>query len=242
MASFTLFDIPSVVPNQAWSMNTLKARYTLNYKGLHFKTEWIEYPDIEDFYKTNGIVHTETRGDGSPNYTLPVLFDSAHNTYISGSTNIASHLDKAYPDTPKVFPNGSEGLARGFEDAMENAIEPIWALLLPKVPVYLNTASKAYFLRTKPRSRVELDQETKREEWARLRAGFSKIASWSAPEGGLFVMGDAPTFVDLFMGGLVYWVKLTCGENSAEWKDMSTWDEGRWDKLLKAVEVYGTVV
>ena len=43
---FVLFDIPGK-DGLAWSPNVWKVRAVLNYKKLPYKTEWIEFPDIE---------------------------------------------------------------------------------------------------------------------------------------------------------------------------------------------------
>ncbi|KAH7153819.1 hypothetical protein DER46DRAFT_611994 [Fusarium sp. MPI-SDFR-AT-0072] len=44
----TFFDIPSRSPQVCWSMNTWRTRLLLNYKGLDYKTEWLEYPEIKE--------------------------------------------------------------------------------------------------------------------------------------------------------------------------------------------------
>lgn len=41
-----LFDIPSK-EGRAWSPNVWKVRAVLNYKKIPYRTEWIEFPDIE---------------------------------------------------------------------------------------------------------------------------------------------------------------------------------------------------
>jgi hypothetical protein len=30
----------------------LEARFALNYKRIEYKTEWVEYPDVEDLWKS----------------------------------------------------------------------------------------------------------------------------------------------------------------------------------------------
>jgi hypothetical protein len=64
-----LYDLPSKPPCQSWSLNPWKstrqnhhpfyaytdttlARLLLNYKGIPYKTEWIEYPDVEPKFKS----------------------------------------------------------------------------------------------------------------------------------------------------------------------------------------------
>jgi hypothetical protein len=79
----------------------------LNYKGLAYKTEWIEYPDIADLCKKIGAEPTMIRKDGRPYYSLPVIQDPKTGAVISDSARIAEYLDETYPDTPKVFPAGA---------------------------------------------------------------------------------------------------------------------------------------
>ncbi|KIY67986.1 hypothetical protein CYLTODRAFT_375059 [Cylindrobasidium torrendii FP15055 ss-10] len=235
--AITLFDIPSVVPNQFWSPNTLKARYVLNYKGISFKTEWLEYPAIAPFYKKHGIAHTETKPDGSPLYTLPVIHDANVKKYISGSTNFASYLDATYPNTPSAFPNSTEGLARAFDAALMDAVTPIWALMFLNTAELLNPESKTFFLQTKY-SALEVDSVT---EWARLQSGFSKVAQWTNGMGN-FVMGDTVSFPDFAIGVLLFALRNAFGEDSEEWRRVVSWDGGKWEKLAGQLRKYETEV
>ena len=67
----TLYDIPTVAPKICWSPNTLKARMTLNFKKAPYKTEWIEYPDIQPFLESRGFKPAE--GADEPAWTLPAI-------------------------------------------------------------------------------------------------------------------------------------------------------------------------
>ncbi|KAK0452716.1 uncharacterized protein EV420DRAFT_1630370 [Desarmillaria tabescens] len=90
-----LYDIPSTVSNKAWSPNVWKARYVLNYKGLPYRTEWVDSP-------------TSKPSDGvAPHYTLPLLHDHSTGASVSESAAIARYLDKTYPETPVVIPAGT---------------------------------------------------------------------------------------------------------------------------------------
>ena len=48
-------------------------RFTLDYKGLQYKTVWTEYPDIAATCQSLNIPPTGKWPDGSPMYTLPAL-------------------------------------------------------------------------------------------------------------------------------------------------------------------------
>ena len=125
-----LYDIPSKVG--PWSPNTWKTRqvprnssnhikltvfssYSLNYKGLPFRTVWVEYPDIESTLKAAGIVsNTRKKPDGSPTWTVPAIYDPKTKTGITESFAIAEYLDKTYPDTPLLIPPGTRTLQKAW--------------------------------------------------------------------------------------------------------------------------------
>ncbi|KAJ7483558.1 hypothetical protein FB451DRAFT_1234964 [Mycena latifolia] len=69
------YDIPSTLPNKCWSPNTWKTRYALNFKGIPYKTSWVEYPDIEPLSREVGAAPTRNKPDGRPHYTLPMIHD-----------------------------------------------------------------------------------------------------------------------------------------------------------------------
>ncbi|KAL0961286.1 hypothetical protein HGRIS_006246 [Hohenbuehelia grisea] len=65
----TLYDLATTLkPDQAWSGNTLRARFALNYKGLPFKTVYVEFPDIEKVCKKIGAAPTSLKPNGDPLY------------------------------------------------------------------------------------------------------------------------------------------------------------------------------
>lgn len=66
------------------------------YKGIPYKTEWLEYPDIEGKLKELGISLTSIKQDGQPFYPLPAIFDPNTSTGIADSYSIARYLDKTY--------------------------------------------------------------------------------------------------------------------------------------------------
>lgn len=46
MTEYVLYDLPNPGRNSCWSVNTWKTRAALNFKGIPYKTEWVEFPDI----------------------------------------------------------------------------------------------------------------------------------------------------------------------------------------------------
>ncbi|GAW07249.1 AChain Crystal Structure Of Glutathione Transferase Gstfua3 From Phanerochaete Chrysosporium [Lentinula edodes] len=129
MAANTIvfYDIPFAESNICWSPNTWKTRYSLNYKGLSYRTEWIEYPDIEALCIKIGAAPTDVKADGiTPDYTLPVIYDPSTDKTISDSFAIALYLDTAYPDTPKLFPPGTQALQEAFVHFRKGGVRSIF--------------------------------------------------------------------------------------------------------------------
>lgn len=55
-------------------MLTLKARMVLNFKGIDYKTEWIEYPDLAPTFKSFGLPPNDPNGTGYfMDYTAPAI-------------------------------------------------------------------------------------------------------------------------------------------------------------------------
>ncbi|EMD40020.1 CsMn06 [Gelatoporia subvermispora B] len=246
------YDIPgNATPDKAWSPNTWKTRYTLNFKGIPYKTIWVEYPDIASVCKEIGAEPTSIRPDG-PYYTLPVIHDPSTGKTISDSAAIARYLDKTYPDTPVVIPPETDALHAAFNFAFSEAIVRALApIMLPATNAQLNPRSEEFFRRTREESAggVKLEDwappgsEKRAKAWEKIRAGFGQIAKWLSADGNdkLLFLGDKVSYADITIVGWVIWVKRVLGPDSAEWKDFETWDDGKWAKQLALFEKYEVV-
>ncbi|KAF9464055.1 hypothetical protein BDZ94DRAFT_1257439 [Collybia nuda] len=241
----TFYDIPSTIPGQAWSPNTWKARYALNFKGIPYQTAWVEYPDIEATCKKIGALPTSKRADGSPLYTFPVIHDPSTGTSIAESSLIAEYLDKTYPDAPALFPPGTKGLQSAFLAAHRTALGALWQLIMPVTATILNPPSQVYFKATKFGPHLVdliLSGKEKEEQFSKLKEGFDILDELLRKEEGPFVMGENATFTDLAMAGYVLWMKKVWGEDSAEWTEVKGWHMGRWSELLTNLEKYETIL
>ncbi|KAF7358443.1 Glutathione S-transferase-like protein ustS [Mycena venus] len=246
-ASIVFYDIPSTLPNKCWSPNLWKTRYALNFKGIPYKTVWVEYPEIEALCKQIGAAPTRNKPDGRPHFTLPVIHDLSTGAVISDSTKIAAYLDTTYPEKPVLMPAGTAGFHRAFEDAAHALIAPIYPYGLPASHTKLNPLSAEYFRRTREESwgktleNLAPQGDEDAIEWKKLKDGFGKIDEWmrASGEGSLYVMGDAPCYADMWMAGYALWIKLVLPD---KWEEIQTWHQGRWAKLLKSLEEYETVV
>ncbi|KAJ7164636.1 hypothetical protein C8R43DRAFT_987643 [Mycena crocata] len=237
------YDIPSKAPGIAWSPNTWKTRYALNYKGLAYKTVWVEYPDIADLCKEIGAKETMIRKDGSPYYSLPIIHDPNTGAIISDSFRIAEYLDATYADTPKVIPAGTHTLQKTYMVAYDKATEPLIRFVIPAVAGILRPRSEEFFVRTREASFGKKLQdvvptgEASEKALKELEAGFDKVNGWMK-EGDPFVMGETVSFADFMLAGELHWCLKAFGEDSSMWKDMMKWQGGRWAKLLNDLKKY----
>jgi len=226
-------------------------RFCLNYKGIPYRTEWIEYPDIEEHSKKLGLKPTAEKNfwDGRPYYSLPAIHDEATGVYISDSWLIAEYLEKQYPDTPSLFPNNTKGLQQALGNTYDSILGPLWSFILPATAPRLNPRSEEYFRRTraiafnKPFDEIIPTGEKAVEDWAAVKAALDKVDGWYAKtdDKGPFILGDTISWADLEIASNKIWMKVIWGEDSSQWKDISTWNGGRWNNLLKALEKYTAV-
>ncbi|KAJ7645638.1 hypothetical protein DFH06DRAFT_1212010 [Mycena polygramma] len=242
-----LYDIPSKAAGCAWSPNTWKIRYSLNYKGLAYTTVWIEYPDIEALYKKIGAEPPEVHDNGKPYYCLPVIQDPNTGAVVSDSARIAYYLDSTYPDTPELIPAGTHVLQKVFRVASDATRERLIPYVLPAVAKILRRPSKEYYVRTreerfgKKLENVVPTGEAHEVAWKAVEEGYGKLDRWlneGMNEGAPFVMGDKVSFADFAIAGDLQWCMRGFGEDSNQWKDMMTWHGGRWAKLIDNLKKY----
>ncbi|RDB26481.1 Glutathione S-transferase-like protein ustS [Hypsizygus marmoreus] len=242
----TFYDIASTVAGQAFSPNTWKTRYSLNYKGIPYRTVWVEIHDVEAFCKKNGIPPTHDRSL----YTLPAIYDPTTGTTIAESSRIAEYLEATYPDTPKLFPGGTHALQHAFIDAYDAtlmafyqfAIPAAFKIITPNSQDYFRATREAYFGKTL--EDLLPTGQVRKEEWAKVKAAFDKVDGWVKKNkaSSLYFYGTEPSFADFTVAAVLVWLKKIWGEDSPEWQDIMAWNEGRWGTLLKEVEKYETIV
>jgi len=205
------------------------ARYALNIKGIAHKTDWVEYPDIYTVYEKHNIEAPSKRPDGSPYFSLPVIHDPKTGKTIADSLLIAEYLDETYPDTQRLVPEGTHMLHTTFARSFGLALsEDFFDLVYGRTAVQLSPSSKEWY-----------DKKGWRRELESEEAGFQgtqkdldKIDKWYKP-GDKFVSGSQKLiFADLILAGFLVWIKVLWGEDSPEWQDLLTWNNGRWKDLF----------
>jgi glutathione S-transferase len=215
-------------------------RFSLNLKGLQYKTVWVEFPDIEALYKKLDLQPTKTTG---PIYTLPVIHDPSTNKTISDSLEIAKYLDATYPSTTPLFPPGSEAL-QGKEDRF--TFESLAFIVLPVTCTILNPVSAAYYRITrearygKKLEELSLPGPQREEHWKSVQNGFGAVAPLL--EGKKFVLGDTISFADVTIVSRVLFIKRLLGAQSPEWKAIEGWNGGMWAAHVAKFAEYEKVV
>ena len=225
------------------------SRYSLNFKGIPYKTEWVEYPDIEALYKKLGGKPTINQ-DGTAYYSLPLIHDISTGAVVPESAQIAQYLDATYPYTPKLFPQGTAPLQYAFIDIHGQTLSALPQFALPQTNTILNPESQEYFRRTREVTfgRMLEDVVPKGEErevkWGKVREEFGRIDGWyqAGREDGMFVLGDRICFADFVHASFLLWMKKIWGEESMEWKDVKTWHGGRLVALVDALAKYETIL
>jgi len=224
-------------------------RYTLNFKGLPYKTEWVEFPDIEPLCRNIGIPPTSKKDDGSDRYTLPAIHDTSTGANIADSVLIAEYLEKTYPNTPKVFPNNTLALQVAFVDAFLAQINDLWKFIRPATCLKLNARSRERYRRKceewagKRIEDIAPKGEAANVEWAKVKDGLANVDTWYAKNGGEgpFLLGVTVSWGDIVVGSFLRWVRIVLGADSQQWEDISSWNNGRWGRIAEALKDYETI-
>jgi glutathione S-transferase len=253
-----LYDVPS--KKGSWSAMTwrirwalwsnhhekhsqLTPRYALNYKGIQFETQFIEYPDIEPLSKKIGAKPTGTNPDGSPLYTIPFIYDEDTKTAVSETIDIALYLDKRFPDTPCIVPPGTKGLQLAFIETTFAVIagwsRPLWLSLLAgtsRETRLLNDATADYLF-AKHGVPPPLNEDECNKRLDQGEQELAKIAAWYAEE-DVFISGADPCFADFCVAAALITLKVIWGAESGSYTRLGSWQGGRWARLMKALEKY----
>ncbi|KAM0257019.1 hypothetical protein ACHAQJ_004612 [Trichoderma viride] len=119
----TLFDLASQEPCTSWSLNPWKTRLLLNYKGIDYKTEWINYPEIAPRFSPH---IPPNDGRGLKPYTIPTV-QFPDGTYLMESRKIAEDIEKKHPSPPVYLDSPT---VRKVEALVVDAITPMYPMLM----------------------------------------------------------------------------------------------------------------
>jgi glutathione S-transferase len=243
----TFYDITSNTAAKTWSPNTGKIRSILNYKGVSHKTVYVEFPDVAETCKKIGAAPSSVKPDGTEEYTFPVIHDPSTNKTISDSLPIALYLDETYPQKP-IFPANTITLQAAFGTTFLSQIPRLFYLAYPEIHRQQTPRGQEHIRRTRePLFGLKLEDfapagsEVRKGHWAAVKAGLDNVDSWLSLSKGKYALGDEPTYADFHVATLISWLEPLFGSDSQEWKDLTTWNNGRWAKLVADLSAYTKV-
>ncbi|KAJ7053898.1 hypothetical protein C8F01DRAFT_1374811 [Mycena amicta] len=241
MSPIILYDVACDFPAQTMSPNVAKIRcvdaffsratnllhhfrYALNYKGLSFKTIWVDLSELQSLYKKLGAKSTAEAG---VRYTVPVIHDTNNGIAISNSLDIALYLDAAYPQTPRLIPHGTGPLHAVLTNAHGTAVAtPLAAFTFPASYPHLNPPSQQYFDSQGRGPVVPSDADA--AKWQQLKDGLDLFDKYIRVNGdqSKYFTGDALTYADFILAGSLRWANIALTKE--QWEEISSWNGGRW--------------
>lgn len=229
--------------SQNWSN---EHRYALNFKGVNYRTEWVELPDVTSVRKSLEVPANRTHRDGSPFYTLPIIKNLSTSEVVGDSFEIAQYLDKTYPDAPSLFPASSTISLDGRAfNAQVDVIFTNHVIIcihgLPFNPQTAEISKKTFVERAGKENWDELtvrgEERTKTIE--AFKAALGDLAEVYGKKKGPFLEDNVPSYADLIVGGWLQFFKATLPLE--EWQAIETWHDGTWGKLFKALGKYADI-
>ncbi|KAK6503300.1 hypothetical protein TWF481_008327 [Arthrobotrys musiformis] len=244
---YTFFDIPTnTTPPRSWSPNVWNARGVLNYKGVPYETEWVEYPDIRVRLAEMGIA---SKGGLMP-YTLPMMrVTTTQNDgsepqvkYLTDSADIAKYLNDVHPTPPIDFDSVITDEAVKFFNA--NLMDSFVGLVLCDVDLVLPERSAAYFHETRPKWMKMPVKEFKQKKvnegaWEKMENGMRALAEFLDRNGGPFVQGEKVSYADFRLLGYLMWAR-EAGPPDV-WEKIEGWGGEVVKRFMRAFEDKGVL-
>ncbi|KAK0731956.1 putative glutathione S-transferase [Lasiosphaeris hirsuta] len=208
-----LFDLPSKPPVGPWSYNPWKSRMLLNYKGLDYRTEWTEYPDIKPRLES----HLPPNEKGT-DYTIPTI-RLPDDTYVMDSRKIADAINARYPSPPLTLDSPALARIEALKPQIMGKIRGAY-----QVGVYrrlLGDASKPYWRRTRKLIAALTPEQLEGGEgpewkWAEAGPLLAEVtALLGESEGGPFFLGGEVSYVDFVWASFLLFLQ-TIGEDVLE--------------------------
>ncbi|CAG7561360.1 unnamed protein product [Fusarium equiseti] len=200
-----LFDLPSREPNGAWSLNPWKTRFLLNFKGIDYKTEWLEYPDIKATLEPHVPANPATG-----TWTIPTV-KFPDGTYIMDSDKILERIEKDYPE-PSVHKD-SPVLPKLFAimPKIMGALRPVYFTHVPGR--ILNEKSQPYWYETRSKMAGQpLDELYQKEggqsAWDNAKPHVQEVEALLRENSeGPFFLGKTPSYADFVWGGFLIFMQ-----------------------------------
>jgi glutathione S-transferase len=111
-----LYDISSPMQPRSYAPNPSKTRLALSFKGVPFKTTFVDLLEISTVRKGLNCPATRKLDDGSDFHTLPMLQDPSADKVIGDSFDIANYLEDNFPGSGGcLFPQDSTHTGLDYE-------------------------------------------------------------------------------------------------------------------------------
>ena len=164
----------------------------LNFKGIDYSTEWVEYPDLAPHHKALGIPPNDKNAPGYfADYSSPAI-KYADGSYAQDSWPIAHELEKQYPN-PSLHLD--DPIVVRIRDHIPKMMGPLVPHVIPKVPLLLPKPSADYFYETRekmfgaPLQDVH-DERATEECWEQAKAPAKETGDLLRKNGGPFFLGE----------------------------------------------------
>jgi glutathione S-transferase len=216
-------------------------RFVLNYKRLPYRTQWVEFPDVENILRSQNAPPTSVRPDGRPLYTLPVIIDARTNVILSNANTIADYLEITYPARP-VFPEGSRALQCLFVHYIQEVFaKPLLPIMVPMSHLRLPERSQAHFFASQRQQPSQLSPPQREQAWAAVKEQFDFLASLldknNGPDGdGIVAMGHEVSYADFALCSVLIWIETISPHDG--WARVRQWNGGRWLGLRNKCSQY----
>ncbi|ORY13705.1 hypothetical protein BCR34DRAFT_480523 [Clohesyomyces aquaticus] len=182
----------------------------LNYKGIDYKTEWVEYPDLVSTFKSFGLPPNEKDSPGFfADYTSPAIkLDDG--TYIMDSWKIVFELEKRVP-SPSLHLD--DPVVIQVRDHIPNLRNPLAPEIMAKVARnLLNPRSAEYFERTREKRfgmpLAQFEKEKGGEQcWKDVEQPAKEIAGWLKKHDGPFFLGETVSYADFIFVSFIQFLK-----------------------------------
>jgi len=178
------------------------------------------------------------RPKGPDAYTVPVVSDPNTGALITDSIEIASYLEKTYPEKP-IFPHNSEALIRAFDNAVVGLIMPAVKFLIGRSAEILSPDSAKFYMDVRSKEfKLPWDEfvseGAKREMEEALEKGYNTMYEWYQKSNGKWIMHDTFSYADILVACYLLWYKQVMKED--EWAWISSLNGGKWAQVLADVE------
>ncbi|EEB93406.1 hypothetical protein MPER_07940 [Moniliophthora perniciosa FA553] len=165
------------------------------------------------------------------------LHDSTTGRAIYDSLAIASYLDEAYPVTPVVIPSGTRVLQSLVADSFATNFNGLLAILRPRInqymtPSFLEEIKKAY---GEAVVSAEPTADEVKDGWVKAKKSFDELDKFFGEADEPYVMGNRPSYADFSLAAFLLPVRVYCGEDSHEWREVKGWASGRVGRICDGV-------